>query len=65
MPPIHRDDRIDDIIESLGRIEGKLESWDKHELPKRVRALEIWRGYLTGVWAVLVAGFAYLFKTHR
>lgn len=47
----------DEIMRSLGRIEGRLGNLE--DLPKRVRALESWRSFLTGAWGILtlLAGY--------
>ena len=50
----------DDIFRSLGRIEGELVEIRK--LSHRVSMLELWQSWLKGGWAVLVAGFAYLYR---
>lgn len=42
----------EEIIRSLGRIEGKLT--EISTLPQRVRSLEIWRAFLAGGMALLV-----------
>ena len=49
-----------EIIRSLGRIEGKLDG--VCDLADRVRVLEQWQSWLKGGLAALVGGFAYIFK---
>ena len=50
----------DEILRALGRIEGELVEIRK--LSERVSKLEMWQSWLKGGWAVLVAGFAYLYR---
>ena len=51
---------IVEIHRSLGRIEGRLEGIPS--LSERVSTLEQWQSWLKGGWAVLAAGFAYVFR---
>lgn len=53
-------DIIQEILRSLGRIEGQLA--EIHKLSERVTALEVWQSWLKGAWTVLLAAFAYLCK---
>lgn len=50
----------DQILLSLGRIEGELVEIRK--LGERVSRLEQWQARLKGAWAALAAGCAYLLK---
>jgi len=52
--------RDDEILRSLGRIEGRLDGFEK--LFERVGKLEIWQAWLKGAWAALVGGWLYLFR---
>jgi len=47
-----------EILRSLGRIEGELVEIRK--LSERVSTLEIWISWLKGGWAVLAAACAYV-----
>ena len=51
-------DTNEEILRSLGRIEGELVEIRK--LSERVRKLEILQSWLKGGWAVLVAAWLYL-----
>ena len=53
-------DKYDDILRSLGRIEGELIGIRK--LSERVSKLEMWQAWLKGAWAVLAAALTYVFK---
>jgi hypothetical protein len=53
-------DKDDEILRALGRIEGRLEGIQK--LSERVSILEQWQSWLKGAWAMLVAGYALLFR---
>ena len=53
-------DTYNDIVRSLGRIEGQLD--DIRKLSERVTKLELWQSWLKGGWAALVAAYAYLCK---
>jgi hypothetical protein len=48
----------DEILRSLGRIEGRMD--EISNLSSRVRSLEIWQAWLKGGWAVMVACVAYV-----
>ena len=50
----------DEILRSLGRIEGRLDGIEK--LYERVRKLEMWQHWLKGAWAALVGAWLYLFR---
>jgi hypothetical protein len=52
------DDRMDELLLIVGRIEGRLEAFAK--VPERLSKLEMWQAWLKGAWAVLVGGFLYL-----
>jgi len=57
--------RDDEILISLGRIEGQLLQLHKlseeiQKLSERVRKLEILHGFLKGGWTVLAAAWLYL-----
>jgi hypothetical protein len=51
---------INEILRSLGRIEGELAEIRK--LSVRVSRLEIYQSWSKGLWAALAAGWAYLLK---
>ena len=53
-------DTLDDILVSLGRIEGRLVHIEK--LSERVTQLEMWQSWLKGGCAALLGGFAYIFR---
>ena len=48
----------DEILRTLGRIEGRLDGIEK--LYERVRKLEMWQAWLKGAWGALVAAWLYL-----
>ena len=48
----------DEILRTLGRIEGRLEGIEK--LYERVRKLEMWQSWLKGAWGALVGAWVYL-----
>lgn len=48
----------DEILRSLGRIEGRLDGIEK--LFERVRKLEMWQSWLKGAWAALMVAWGYL-----
>ena len=50
----------EEILRALGRIEGELVEIRK--LSERVRKLEVLQSWLKGGWAVLVAGWLYLWR---
>ena len=50
----------DEILRSLGRIEGRLIGIEK--LSERVARLETWLAWLKGGWAALFAAYLYLQK---
>jgi hypothetical protein len=50
----------EEILRALGRIEGELVEIRK--LSERVRQLEVLQSWLKGGWAVLVAGWLYLWR---
>jgi hypothetical protein len=52
---------INEILRSLGRIEGELVEIRK--LSVRVSRLEVWQSWLKGGWAVLAAAWTYLIQT--
>ena len=49
-----------EILRALGRIEGELVEIRK--LSERVNKLEVLQSWLKGGWAVLVAGWLYLWR---
>jgi hypothetical protein len=51
-------DTDNEIMRSLGRIEGEL--LEIRKLAERVSRLEQWQAWLKGGWAVLAAAFAWL-----
>jgi hypothetical protein len=51
---------LNKVLRALGRIEG--EFVEVRKLSERVSRLEAWQSWLKGGWAVLVAGYAYLFR---
>jgi len=53
-------DKYNEILRALGRIEGELVEIRK--LSERVWILEHWQSWLKGAWAILAAGYAYLFR---
>ncbi|HYR88987.1 MAG TPA: hypothetical protein VE422_33240 [Terriglobia bacterium] len=53
-------DILNEILRSLGRIEGELNGIGK--LPERVSRLEQTQSWLKGGWAVLAAACTYLCK---
>jgi hypothetical protein len=50
----------EEILRALGRIEGELVEIRK--LSERVTKLEVLQSWLKGGWAVLVAGWLYLWR---
>ena len=52
--------RHDEVMRSLGRIEGELVEIRK--LSERVNRLEVWQSWIRGAWAVVVAAYVYLVK---
>jgi hypothetical protein len=50
----------EEILRALGRIEGELVEIRK--LSERVTRLEVLQSWLKGGWAVLVAGWLYLWR---
>jgi hypothetical protein len=50
----------EEILRALGRIEGELVEIRK--LSERVNKLEVLQSWLKGGWAVLVAGWLYLWR---
>jgi hypothetical protein len=56
---MNRRNKFDDILRSLGRIEGLLVG---NHLPERVSRLEMWQSWLKGGLAVITAAFAYLYR---
>ena len=48
------------ILLELGQIRGELVEIRK--LSERVSAIEHWQSWLKGAWAILAAGYAYLFR---
>jgi hypothetical protein len=55
-------DKDNDVMRSLGRIEGQL--FEIRKLSERVCKLEQWQSWLKGGWAFLAAASAYLFAGH-
>ena len=53
-------DAQEEILRSLGRIEGEL--FEIRKLSERVRRLESWHTGLKGAWTGLVAGYVYLWR---
>ena len=53
-------DTLNEILRALGRIEGELVEIRK--LSERVSKLEVLQSWLKGGWAVLVAGYVYLWR---
>ena len=53
-------DTSNEILRSLGRIEGELVELRK--LSERVSNLELWQSWLKGGWAALAAAFAWAWK---
>jgi hypothetical protein len=53
-------DKYDEILRSLGRIEGRLIGIEK--LSERVARLETWLAWLKGGWTALAAGYLYICK---
>ena len=51
-------DKYDEILRSLGRIEGRLTGIEK--LSERVTKLETWLAWLKGGWAALLAAYLYI-----
>jgi len=56
-------DKYDEILRSLGRIEGRLTGLT--DLADRVSSLERWQAWLRGGWAILAAAYAHLCRTCR
>ena len=54
-------DTTEEILRSLGRIEGEL--IEIRKLSERVRKLEILPSWLKGGWAVLVTAWLYLWRS--
>ena len=50
----------EEILLALGEIRGELVEIRK--LSERVSAIEHWQSWLKGAWAILAAGYAYLFR---
>jgi hypothetical protein len=50
----------EEILLALGRIEGELVEIRK--LSERVSTIEHWQSWFKGAWAILAAGYAYLFR---
>jgi hypothetical protein len=48
----------DEILRSLGRIEGRLDGFEK--LFERVGKLEVWLAWLKGAWGALTGAWVYL-----
>jgi hypothetical protein len=53
-------DKYDEILRSLGRIEGRLIGIEK--LSDRVGRLETWLAWLKGGWAAMLAAYLYVCK---
>jgi len=53
-------DKYDEILRSLGRIEGRLIGIQK--LSERVAKLETWLAWLKGGLAALLAAYVYIYK---
>ena len=53
-------DKYDEILLSLGRIEGRLMGIDK--LSERVAKVETWLAWLKGGWAALLGAYVYICK---
>ncbi len=53
-------DKYDEIMRTLGRIEGRLDHLTG--VPDRVSKLEQWQAWLKGGWAVLAAALSYVLK---
>ena len=53
-------DKYDEILRSLGRIEGRLVGIEK--LSERVTNLETWLAWLKGGWAALLGAYVYICK---
>jgi hypothetical protein len=51
-------DTLNEILRTLGRIEGELVEIRK--LSERVTKLEAWQSWLRGGWAVLLLAYLYL-----
>ena len=49
-------DTLNEILRSLGRIEGEMREIRK--LSERVAHLELWQSWLKGGWAALAAAYA-------
>jgi len=54
-------DSYEKVLISLGRIEGRLDGFNK--LPERVSQLEMWQSWLKGGWDAIAAAYAYLSRT--
>ena len=50
----------EEILLALGELKGELVEIRK--LSQRVSAIEHWQSWLKGAWAILAAGYAYLFR---
>jgi hypothetical protein len=57
----HVQKTLNEILRTLGRIEGELVEIRK--LAGRVRRLEIWQSWIKGGWAAIVAAYLYLCRT--
>jgi hypothetical protein len=53
-------DKWDEVLRSLGRIEGLLVGMS--DVPERVSSLEMWQSWMKGGMAAIAAAFAYLFR---
>jgi len=56
-------DKWDEVLRSLGRIEG--EFVELRKLSERVSKLELWQSWLKGGWAMLAGAYAYICKTNH
>jgi hypothetical protein len=50
----------EEILLALGELKGELVEIRK--LSQRVSAIEHWQSWLKGAWAILAAGYAFLFR---
>jgi hypothetical protein len=53
-------DTMNEILRTLGRIEGQLINLNK--LSERVAKLELWQNWLRGAWTALAGALAYVYR---
>lgn len=53
-------EKYDEILRTLGRIEGEL--IEIRKLSDRVSSIELWQSWLKGGWAALTLAWTYLWR---